>query len=381
MSFAFHSWFWMGNWIFYYLSFGSYATVALLDSGSVLASLLMEIPTGAFADLVGKKKTLILAFLLQGLGNIMMGISGSFWMLAISLWFFVCVGGAFYSGTMDALVFDSLKALKKEHLFERKIGALNATRLWAMAICAVIGGLVYAYSPGLPYILNGIVCLMGLVACFYLEEPKVDTDKYSIMSFFKQNTLGIKELFKNSYMSKLSLFLIATGAMGIFIYNILDDLLAVEYGYSPLGVSVLFSIVCLVAGFASLYLPRLKVKLDQRVVLIVSMIVMAFLLMLSPIVGMIVGGILLLFRVILEVLGDNAASVMINTHTESKVRTTTLSTLSLLRSIPYAVGGSLLGSAVILVGGARNFSMWFGLVLLIISVVLGSRIERKADSA
>ncbi len=342
-----------------------------------MAGLLMEIPTGAFADIMGKKKTLMIAFLLQAIGNIMMGISGSFWMLAISLWLFVCVGGAFYSGTLDALVFDSLKVLKEEHLFERKIGTINATRLWAMAICGVIGGLLYSFSPGLPYILNGIVCLTGLIACFYLEEPKIDTDKYSIMSFFKQNTLGIKELFKNAYMSKLSLFLIATGAMGIFIYNILDDLLAVEYGYSPLGVSILFSIVCLVAGFASLYLPRWKVKLDQRLVLIVSMIVMALLLILSPVVGMIAGGVLLLFRVILEVLGDNAASVMVNLNTESKVRATTLSSLSLLRSIPYAVGGSLLGSAVLLVGGARNFAMWFGLVLMIIAVVLGLRIEKR----
>ncbi len=377
LSFTFHSWFWLGNWIFYYLSFGNYATVALLDSGAVMSSLLAEIPTGAFTDMVGKKKSLMLAFALQAVGNVLMGISGNFWMLAGSLWFFICVGGAFYSGTIEALVFDSLKVLKEEHLYERNIGTINATRLWSMAICGVIGGLAYSSFHGLPYILNGIVCLLGFVACFYLKEPKIDTDKYTITSFFSQNTLGIKALFKNAYMSKLSWFLIATGAMGVFIYNILDDLLLVEYGYTPFGVSLVFSIVCLVAGFASMYLPRWKTKIDQRMVLIVSMIVMAFLLMLSPVVGMIAGGVLLMFRVIMEVLGDNAASVMVNKNTDSKVRATTLSSLSLLRSIPYAVGGSFLGGVVLLAGGARNFSMWFGLVLLLVAVILGSRIDRK----
>jgi len=367
----------MGNWIFYYLSFGSYATVAMLDSGAVLADLLAEIPTGALTDLIGKKKALILAFASAGIGNILMGTSNSLWMLAISLWLFVCAGGAFYSGTMEALVYDSLKATKDEDLYDRKIGGINATKLWSMAICSVIGGYAYYIYPGLPLILNGAVTLVGLVACFFLTEPVIDSEKYSWSSFFKQNTLGIKSLFSGTYMRKLSIYLIAAGAMSIVIMNILDDLLAVEWGYSPIGISYLFAGVCLVAGFASMYLPRMKIRLNQRLILIVSMILTAVTLLLSPIVGMVLGGALLLLRVVMEVFFDNATSVMVNMNIESKVRATTLSSLNLLRCIPYALGGSFIGGAVLLAGSARNFALWFGLVLLIVTVGLGTRIERK----
>lgn len=380
LSFAFHSWFWLGNWVFYYMSFGSFATVALLDSGAVLSELIFEIPTGAFADIVGKKKTLMIAFLWQGLGCILMGLAGNFWMLALSLWFMVCVGGSFYSGTIDALVYDSLKSIDMENTFDKKIGVINAMRLWAMSLCGLVGGFIYYISPGMPYILDGVMCLIGFVACLFLVEPAIDTEKYSLMTFFKQNTLGIKTLFSGEKMRRLSIFLIATGSLSIVVYNLLDDLLAVEYGYSPMGISILFSIACMVAGLASLFVPRIKIKMNHKIILILSMLLNALVLVLSPIVGMMTSGLLLMIRVVLEVIYDNSTSVEINENMASNVRATTLSSLSLLRSIPYAVGGSFIGGMVLMTGGARMFAMWFGILLALTTVLLGLRIKHKSTN-
>lgn len=376
LSFAFHTWFWMGNWIFFYLKFGDYAGIALIDSGSVLMSLLAEIPTGALTDLMGKKKALMVAFLLQSLGSVLMGLASSFWMLALSLWLLVCVGGAFYSGTIEALLYDSLKSLKEEHLFGKKMSIINATRLWSMAICSMLGGLAYYLFPGLPFVLGGVVGFTGFIACLYLVEPKIDSEKYSWSSFFKQNTLGIKTLFKDDYMKRLTLFLVATGGLSIVIYNLLDDLLAVEYGYTPAGISILFAIACLVAGLASILVPRMKKKINEKAALVVSMIVIALLLAWSPWIGMLMSGGFLILRVILEVIYDNATSVAINHRIESKVRATTLSSLSLLRNIPYGVGGVFIGSLVQVLGGARIFSFWFGVMLMILTVLLGMRLKR-----
>jgi hypothetical protein len=126
-----------------------------------------------------------------------------------------------------------------------------------------------------------------------------------------------------------------------------------------------------------MYVPRMKVKFDEKSVLIITMVIMALVLLVSPWIGMLVSGGLLMVRVILEVLFDNAASVAVNRNTESSVRATTLSTLSLLQSLPYAIGGTFVGSLVIVAGGARNFSMWFGLVLMVLTVILGLRMERE----
>src|SRR3989344_1850334 len=103
-----NSWFWLGIWIFYYLRFTNYAGIGLIETILIVTLTLMEIPTGAIADLLGKKKTLILAFLFELIGGLMMAIAPNFSVLAGSV-FVMCVGGALYSGTLEALVYDSLK--------------------------------------------------------------------------------------------------------------------------------------------------------------------------------------------------------------------------------------------------------------------------------
>ncbi len=376
LSFMFHGWFWMGNWIFYYLMFGGYATVALLDSGALLAGLIYEIPTGAFADLVGKRKTLILAFLFQVIGNVLMGVSSSLWMLAGSLWIFICLAYAFYSGTMEAMLYDSLKSLKREKEFDEKIGSLGALRLWAMALSAIIGGVAFNYYPGLPYLLSAILSFLGLVACFFLIEPKIDSQKYSLRTFWQQNTKGVKVLFGNTYMKKLSWYLVVTGSLMVFMYNLLDDLLAVEYGFTPTTISWLFAVACVVAGIATYIIPRWKLNLSLVQSLLWPILVIATCLVLSPIVGMWMSALLLMIRVISESVYQNYTSVAVNENTSSEVRATTLSSLSLLRNIPYALLGTLVGGAVTFAGGAKNFAMYYGIVLLVLTLWFVARVKR-----
>ena len=60
-----HSWFFLGIWVFYYLQFTDYAGIGLLETIMIGTTTLGEIPTGAVADLFGKKKTLVLSFFLE----------------------------------------------------------------------------------------------------------------------------------------------------------------------------------------------------------------------------------------------------------------------------------------------------------------------------
>lgn len=376
LSYAFHSWFWMGNWIFYYLLFGGYATVAMIDSGALLASLIFEVPTGAFADLVGKKKTLILSFFILTIGNILVSMASSLWMLAGSVWLFICLAGAFYSGTMEALLYDSLKSIKREKEFDKKIGSLGAVRLFAMAISAIIGGVAFKYDPGLPFFLSGCLSFFGFIACFFLVEPKVDTEKYSIKTFFEQNTKGVKVLFGSSSMKSLSLYLVVTGGLMVFMYNLLDDLLAIEYGFSPVSISWLFAVACLVAGIATYLVPRWNIKICLRQSLVIPIVIIAVCLIFSPIVGMWMSALLLMIRVIGESVYQNYTSVAVNENTNSDVRATTLSSLSLFRSLPYALLGTFVGVAVNLAGGAKNFAMYYGVVLLVLTLGFGARLRK-----
>ena len=51
-------------WMFYFLRYLDFREVALIGAASTIASSLLEIPTGAIADVIGRKKTLILSRIL-----------------------------------------------------------------------------------------------------------------------------------------------------------------------------------------------------------------------------------------------------------------------------------------------------------------------------
>ena len=81
LSFLWRSWFWLGIWVFYYLRFTDYAGIGFLEAVMITTSTLGEIPTGAIADILGKKKAVSIAFFLGGLGNLIMAFAPNYWVL------------------------------------------------------------------------------------------------------------------------------------------------------------------------------------------------------------------------------------------------------------------------------------------------------------
>lgn len=155
LAFCKNSWFWAGIWVFYYLSFTNYAGIGLIETVMIGTTSFFEVPTGVIADLLGKKRTLLISFLFEAIGGFMMAFAPNFTILAWSV-FVMCVGGALYSGTLDALIFDSLKEKNLESKYQKIISNINSVSLFAPAICSIIGGFMYVYSPRLPFLANAV---------------------------------------------------------------------------------------------------------------------------------------------------------------------------------------------------------------------------------
>ena len=169
-----NSWFWLGIWVFYYLLFTNYAGIGIVETGLVVGMTLGEIPTGAIADLLGKKKTLLISFLLMALGLFGIGLTPDFLFLAV--WVFIAgVGASFYSGTLEALVYDSLKEVRKESNYPIIIANIGTLQLIAPAVAGLLGGFLYYLSPRLPFLLHGSFYFIGLLLSFFLTEPHFDS--------------------------------------------------------------------------------------------------------------------------------------------------------------------------------------------------------------
>ncbi|MCB9800743.1 MAG: MFS transporter [Pseudomonadales bacterium] len=192
-----YSWFWAAIWVLFYLRYTNYAGIGLLESVMIITSVVGEIPTGAIADLLGKKKTLMLSFLFGFLGNMLMGLANSFFILASGV-MVATIGGVLSSGTNEALIYDSLLTNKEESKYEKVLGNISSIKMLTLAIASIIGGFMYKMNPGLPFIALAIMKLLALIVSFWLSEPPIDSYVFSWQNYIKQTKEGIRELFKTN---------------------------------------------------------------------------------------------------------------------------------------------------------------------------------------
>ncbi len=156
------------------LSFGA---IGVLIGFRAVCVNLMEIPSGAMADMLGRRRSMIASLLAYIASFALFGLFNQLWILFVAMSLF-SIGEAFRTGTHKAMIFDWLE--RKDRLSE-KTAVYGRTRSWSKlgsAVSVVIAtGLVFyteQYSSVflfciLPYVL-GIVNLMGYPS--YLDGPR-----------------------------------------------------------------------------------------------------------------------------------------------------------------------------------------------------------------
>lgn len=363
LAFSKNTWFWLGIWIFYYLRFTNYSGIGIIETVLIVTLTLAEIPTGAVADLFGKKKTLILAFFLETVGAFMMAAAPNFQILAFSV-FVMCVGGAFYSGTIDALVFDTLKELHQEEIYDKKISNINTISLIAPAVCSVLGGFMYKVDPTLPFYGNAVGYLFGLVASFFLIEPHIDTEKFSFRNFLYQTKQGLKELFKSYDIKIQTILFLSIGFFVVIASEMLDSFLGFEFGFNAEQLGILWSAIFLISAGASQLTPFIRKILKGNLPIILTGIAIVITFIVSPLLGLILGGISLAIRSSLEAIFGNLASITINQNTESRYRATTISTFNMIKNVPYILCAFFVGSISDKIS-AKTTAMYLGILLLV----------------
>jgi len=111
----------------------SFTGIGLLVAFREVCINIMEIPTGAIADVCGRRRSMLLSFLSYCISFIIFGLSQRLWMFFAAMFFFA-IGEAFRTGTHKALIFDWLEHQNRSHERTRVYGL---TRSWSKIGSAV----------------------------------------------------------------------------------------------------------------------------------------------------------------------------------------------------------------------------------------------------
>ena len=190
--------------------------IGLAESIFHVTSMLFEIPSGAVADVFGRKTTLALSRVLAVISAIIMIISNSFMVIAVAM-IFSALSYNMASGTREALAYDSLKQGGSSEDYEK----FSATDLIVYEICVSFATLLAGFVLWLGYkraYAIDVVIGMGTIG-LALSLHEVAAEGHENMS--------IKDRFRDVFVGSF-VFLKDNGkARALIIFSALVDSIAV----------------------------------------------------------------------------------------------------------------------------------------------------------
>jgi MFS family permease len=132
--------------------------------------IVLEVPTGYLADAWSRRNTLLVGtvFYLAGLGTML--VAYGFWMM-VAAELLMAVGCVMFSGTVSAILYDTLTTLGERHRAREEMGKLRQWEQMAVGVSMLGGGVLYQVSPELPVILTIVCFALALGVLATLPEP------------------------------------------------------------------------------------------------------------------------------------------------------------------------------------------------------------------
>lgn len=346
----------------------TYGQMGISDAITFSIGFMVELPSGVIADLIGRKKAILLGNVLMVIGNLLVGSSSTF--LTLTSWYLIwTVGYAFQSGATEALVYDSVKKMGEEGNWQKIISTATIVGRATSLVAAVIGGLLFSVWFRLPYLTAGVLGIIGIVSAYFLIEIPVSrkVNFWSVSTYLKQIKDGVFNLIRPVVfpVSLISLFI--AGISYMFNWGPLRPLTGIRFGYTTQTIPILLAVVSLAVIFSMYVLIKKKIVSEKKIFLFGALYAFLFFIM-GFNHGWLVGGLIIILMAIFQTYVDQLFSTFINLHTSSEHRATTLSAVALFTRAPYVVLAILTGQLA-----DKNvlpqFTLFVGAAAIIISVI------------
>ena len=148
----------------------SLTQILLLQGILSVVMVVMEYPSGYVSDRIGYRVSLTLAALLGLVGWGIYTVAATFAHVMVAE-ILLGISLAFISGSDSALLYETLKQEGEELHYARHQGRMSGFAQGGEALGAVFAGVLYAYAPLLPFILQIGVWFLALLLTRSMVEP------------------------------------------------------------------------------------------------------------------------------------------------------------------------------------------------------------------
>jgi len=259
--------FWGPILIAYILHLGKMplADIYFMEAIVVLSLIFLEVPSGALADLIGRKKTIVLGGIFNLADVIWFANADS----PLDVWtanFLWVIGFSLKSGADSALIYDSLSELGLTKNYKKIEGRALSNRLLLFAFSSLITGFLAEINLRLPVMLSALGIAVSLTAACFFKEPNA-TKSYSLKKQFnlmKLSVLFVANHKEIKWLLGFSALIAIISKIWFFTYNPYFELVNLDLKYY----GFIFFLLNIIAWFSSRYAHLAERYITERAVIV-----------------------------------------------------------------------------------------------------------------
>ena len=313
----------------------SLTQIMILQATYSFTVAVLEIPSGFFADIYGRRLSLFYGSILTFIGYLIFSFFSGFNEFFIAE-ILLGIGGSLISGADSALIYDTLLQLKKDEDYTKVEGKNYGIGNVSEGIAGVIGGFLAITSLDLPVYIQTFVLFFSIPISYSLVEPE---SSYKLAKSIKSIWLVVKETFFEK--NKLKWYIIYSSSMGIGTLSIAwfvqPFLIEIETPLFYYG--IIWAGLNIITGITSYYSYLFKHK---DLLIYISLIMVISFILLGYNISM-YGLIFIVFIYLIRGIITPTLRNLININSTSERRATVLSLRSFIIRISFAIIAPILG--------------------------------------
>lgn len=299
-----------------------------------------EIPTGYFADVIGRRTSILLGTVLGVAGFLIYSFSFGFFQFVLAE-IALGISMSLVSGADSAMLYDTLKAGNQQEKYIRIEGRISSAGNFGEALAGIIGGMIAVYSLRTPFFIQTAVSAMAIPAALMLREPKVFSKQ------FQTGFMHIPKIIKEALQinKKLKWTILLSSAIGASTLTMawFAQPYFIMSGMEVAWFGVGWAVLNIAAGLGAFHAWRIEHKVGSKVMVIIIVAILATSFIAMSFAPLLPGFLILLIFYIFRGLATPTLRNYINNLTESGVRATVMSLRNFLIRLIFAVLGPFFG--------------------------------------
>lgn len=361
--------------LFFLVNGLSMREVMVLEALFMALVFLLEVPSGGFADLFGRKLSMILSELIGAVGFLVIGLGSSFYQFLIGQ-LLIGVGVSLGSGSDTSLIYDSLKENKKSKDFSKVLGRGSSLWMIALGITSVISSIIANFIDyRFLFYLTALLFILAAMLLTLIKEPKYHKDQTekNYIKHLKESTVYV---LKHKTVRDIISFHGPISGMSHLLYFLIPLFFSLT-GESSIYVGVALSCYFVFVSVGNFIAHKLLAKFKFYNILILIPYLSSFVYILLFVSNRMIGIVLIsLLSFVTGVRGIYVNKAM-HDSVKSHQRATIASVKNMYHSIFYIIFSLIIGTITDLFSVKISF-LFMGIFLLLMSVFFSMSIKKKS---